>query len=507
MKNKSYQREKKSKRMINLLPAMFLLISLVLPGAASAIDDEISAAPNYNAETDVSSVLSETEAPEQVEETENGVDSGETTEETETGSESEEIIEETEPSEESGEPEAEPEEMLLQANDTPAVFSDSAEDINYIIVEKRFVGLPEDKIPASFQISVSSDRDVYILNKDNTTGKREVDGTVIWTWKIIGAGIGTYSVSESNESSDGYSVTKSGEGTVEVKAANMAVAVPVHETTCSHTNWPVRVDGDSNVLFAATLTQGGIAVISKEPLSASQRAAVSSAVLRINGPWKTPVYFYSLREQLQNGKGFELNGATIIYDASAEEIVIGQTRNWQHVATLKYSLSDASNPEIALINTYERDRTNVTVSKSVSGALGDRNKSFDFTVSVKLGEDDAIFKINGTQYTGKAQFSLKHSESVILEDVPVGAAVTVSENDYSRMNYAASYSIDGQSSVGGRTAVLESVGANGNTAAFTNTKDFAPDTGVMQDVLPYALLLGMTAAGTFVAVFRRRKAG
>ena len=394
-------------------------------------------------------------------------------------------------------------EPLFVAGNTSPLLSDSAEDKNYIVVEKRFIGLDEGLIPASFRITVSSDSAAYTLDRSNISGEREEDGEIIWRWKITGVGTGVYRVSESGENVENYYVKKRGDGVVEVRAADIKVHVPTHETTCSHTNWPVSVDGDSNVMFAATLTQGGVAVLSKYPLSASQRAAVSDAVLQIRGPWKKPVYFYSIEEQVQNGTGFELNGATITYDSAKEQVVIGRTKNWQHVATVVYSIEEADDPEIELVNSYARAAADVTVTKKVEGDFGDREKNFDFSVTVKLNGADADFLIDGTQYTGGARFSLCHGESAVLTNVPIGAEVSVTEDDYSQSGYAVSCSADGQVSAG-RVAEITQVSADGSHVLFVNTKYAVPDTGVTLDSLPYVLLLGITAV-SWVSLRRREK--
>lgn len=159
----------------------------------------------------------------------------------------------------------------LETQDAPSPLADSSEDLNYILIEKQFSGLPAELIPDGFQVTVTSEPGrVYQLRPEDTISRTtDADGHVIWRWKLNGVGMGRYTVSESGEAVENYTVISSGAGTVEVKAAEMAVSVPFHETTCSHTNWPVKVDGDSNVLFAATLTQGGVAVISRSSLSAS----------------------------------------------------------------------------------------------------------------------------------------------------------------------------------------------------------------------------------------------
>ena len=380
-----------------------------------------------------------------------------------------------------------------------------AEDPNFILVEKTFSGLPEALIPEGFQVTVTSPTGTTALDRENTVSRfSDEDGNAVWRWKITGVGTGTYSVTESGEEVENYTVTKSGEGTAEVRPSDMTVLIPVHETTCSHKNWPVKVDGDDNILFAATLTQGGVAVISRSPLSASQRAAVSQAVLKINGPWKTPVYFYSIEEQIQNGVGFELNGATITYDKAKEEVIIGRTRNWQHVATLRYSLSEAENPEIALKNTYVPSTAKVVIQKTVAGNMADREKRFSFSVSVRKDGADSSFTVDGTPYTGSMAFTLKDGESMIVEDIPVGAEFTVTEEDYAGYGYRTSVKIDQNGAESGRTAFLPITAKEDHTILFTNCKEAVPDTGVRLDS-PLCLLLP-AAAGIFLLCRRRRNA-
>ena len=395
--------------------------------------------------------------------------------------------------------------FLLMSLYTPA-FAEYAdhEDPNYIVVEKRFTGIAPEQIPEEFRISVSSEGGAeYTLDGGNTAEKQlGEDGSVIWRWKLVGVGIGTYHVSESGEEVQNYSVIKSGEGIAEVKAADFAVSVLKHETTCSHTNWPVAVDGDSNVLFAATLTQGGVAVISKTPLSASQRAAVSKAVLKINGPWKNPVYFYSIEEQMQSSAGFELNRASITYDPSAGEVIISSTSSWQHVAAVGFSVSEASNPEISLSNTYQRSTVEITVGKTVTGSMGDTEKSFDFTVTVTNGDTYPPFELGGTEYTGSAAFSLMHGEEITL-NIPAGASVTVSEREYRDRGYFTSYSLDGADTVPGSSVTILSVEPDGHRIVFTNSKDAVPDTGVFTDTLPYILILCICVCGGTLAVLCR----
>lgn len=157
----------------------------------------------------------------------------------------------------------------------------------------------------------------------------------------------------------------------------------------------------------------------------------------------------------------------------------------------------------------------VTVSKTVTGALGDKAKEFSFNLTVK---DDS----NGNEITGemKAQkgsaeeftiksgntFTLKNGENIVFTNVPTGAIVTVTENDYTGTNggYTTSYVIDNGSSAQGREATLGSIDSNNHTIAFTNSKDVTPDTGITLHSMPYLLVLAGVLVGG-MAWMRRRK--
>lgn len=409
-----------------------------------------------------------------------------------TSSLDEEGIEEEEPLESA--------DLLLQKSVSVLQSESAEEDPNFIVVEKKFVGIKKDQIPDNFQITVASGTAEYVLTKNTDSWTETVgeDGTVTWRWKVTGVGTGIYTVSEQNENISDYNVVKTGEGSVEVKAAEIGIRVKNHETTCSHTNWPVKIEGDQNVLFAATLTQGGVAVISKESLPASQRAAVAEEVTKINGPWKNPVYFYSIAEQNQSGQGFELNGATITYDADSGEVIIGNTSNWQHVATLGYSISQASNPEISITNTYTPSTRDITIKKVVTGGLGDVQKDFNFTYSYT--------NASGVK-TGS--FTLKNDGTYTIAGIPVSGELTLTETNAEGYVTTAQYGASTVSVSGNKENAVKSmaitINKDDNMITVTNHKEAIPDTGVYMDSLPYILIFALVIAGTAVLIVRKCK--
>ena len=156
----------------------------------------------------------------------------------------------------------------------------------------------------------------------------------------------------------------------------------------------------------------------------------------------------------------------------------------------------------------------VTVSKTVTGALGDKAKEFSFTLNVTDSAGNAITggikaKKGSNEETPSIdngyQFTLKNGENIVFTNVPTGATVTVTENDYTGTNgYTTSYVVDNGQSTGGLEAKLENISAGNHTIAFTNSKDVTPDTGITLHSMPYLLVLAGVLVGG-MAWMRRRK--
>lgn len=155
--------------------------------------------------------------------------------------------------------------------------------------------------------------------------------------------------------------------------------------------------------------------------------------------------------------------------------------------------------------------TTVNIKKIVTGNMGDKSKAFHFKVSVVNGNINLPFNIGATQYSGSADTTLSDNQTTMVTKVPVGATVTITENDYSGSRYTTSYTIGGSDSTIGNTAEISNIqqlNEDENTAhevTFTNNKDAIPDTGLDLNTTPYILALGIVAAGAGVLLFRRRK--
>lgn len=141
--------------------------------------------------------------------------------------------------------------------------------------------------------------------------------------------------------------------------------------------------------------------------------------------------------------------------------------------------------------------------------MGDKSKAFHFKVSAVNESINLPFNIGGTLYEGPADITLSDNQTTMLTKVPVGATVTITEDDYSSSRYKTSYTINNSVSVEGRIATISDIQQlNKNTAhevTFTNNKEAIPDTGLDLNTTPYILALGIVAAGAGVLLFRRRK--
>ena len=153
-------------------------------------------------------------------------------------------------------------------------------------------------------------------------------------------------------------------------------------------------------------------------------------------------------------------------------------------------------------NTYEAGE--LDVSKTVTGNLGDKNKYFEFKVTL-TGEEGKTYRdsyaVTGGSNTAnpstikigeETTFLLKHGETIHIENLPYGVTYTVTETA------AEGYTTE-------KTGADGTISAADQTAAFTNNKAGSIDTGVVLNNMPYILVLAVLAAGVAVFIIRKRR--
>ena len=195
---------------------------------------------------------------------------------------------------------------------------------------------------------------------------------------------------------------------------------------------------------------------------------------------------------------------------------------------------------------YTKKTSNVTITKEVTGLLGDTNKGFTFNVSIKKNGADCtgVTAKKGDQTVSLNSFTLKHNETVTLENVPIGATITVTE-----VTPGAHYKVsatgqngekDGSSDVaftyvavantaaasdadeadlmllsmdedtavdadGDAVAYEAGTGVGNNQIIVTNHCGLIPDTGVLLDTLPYIVILAVVAGGVALLMLRKHR--
>ena len=222
--------------------------------------------------------------------------------------------------------------------------------------------------------------------------------------------------------------------------------------------------------------------------------------------------------------------------------------NWPYKVSENELTNNGGDRVVNFYAHYKKATSNVTITKQVTGLLGDTNKEFAFNVSIKQNGADCTgvtANKNGAAVSLNDGFTLKHGETVTLKNVPIGATITVTEvkpgehykvsaTGYGEQNGSDSgnvtftyvavantatggdaneanlmlLSVDEDTAVGDDgEAVAYDTGAEvtNNQITVINRCDLMPDTGVLLDTLPYLVILAVVAGGGILLMLRKRR--
>lgn len=196
---------------------------------------------------------------------------------------------------------------------------------------------------------------------------------------------------------------------------------------------------------------------------------------------------------------------------------------------------------------YKKATSNVTITKQVTGLLGDTNKEFAFNVSITQNNaacTGVTAKKGDQTVSDLTNFTLKHNETVTLENVPIGATITVTEvtpgehynvsatghngEKNGGNNVTFTYVAVANTATAGNADEAElmllsmdedtAVDADGDAVAYdsgievdnnqiivTNHCGLLPDTGVLLDTLPYIVILAVVAGGGILLMLRKHR--
>ena len=173
---------------------------------------------------------------------------------------------------------------------------------------------------------------------------------------------------------------------------------------------------------------------------------------------------------------------------------------------------------------YEPISTSVTITKTVTGLLGDHNGEFGFTVSFAKGTDTANIQATksgaSTAVNNWRSFTLKDGETITFTGVPIGAVMTVTENAPGK-HYTVEATGQSDSKSGEKDAsftykivaadaaatdtTTDPVTVANNAITITNDAKLTPDAGVILDTLPYIVILAVVVGGGVMLFLRKRR--
>ena len=196
---------------------------------------------------------------------------------------------------------------------------------------------------------------------------------------------------------------------------------------------------------------------------------------------------------------------------------------------------------------YKKATSNVTITKQVTGLLGDTNKEFAFNVSITQNNaacTGVTAKKGDQTVSDLTNFTLKHNETVTLENVPIGATIKVTEDTPGEHYTVSATGQNDKQNGSGKVAFTYVAVANTATASDTDEADLMllsmdegtavdadgdavayddgttvdnnqiivtnhcgliPDTGVLLDTLPYIVILAVVAGGVALLMLRKRR--
>ena len=161
---------------------------------------------------------------------------------------------------------------------------------------------------------------------------------------------------------------------------------------------------------------------------------------------------------------------------------------------------------------YVPASANLTVTKTVTGKLGDTNKAFTFQILDASGNPVTLTtgnyefsNTNGALLNDgtNGEFTLKDGASITFKNLPSGEYKIV-EEDYTGEKYETSYVVDSGTSTDGQEATV-TIGTDAKQINFTNHRTLEPDLGVLLDTLPYIVILAVVAGGVALLMLRKRR--
>lgn len=261
----------------------------------------------------------------------------------------------------------------------------------------------------------------------------------------------------------------------------------------------------------------------------TQKYATKSVTVNLQGVTfnKPGIYRYVITETATSQDGITNDTNTtrtldvhVAYAAGSETEL--KVTSYALYLTAPATVEDFANTGKAngFTNTYTTH--NLTLKKQVTGNQGDRNKYFEFTVSITNAVADTVYDVAcpspdgdsrnedeltvGKDGTVTATYYLKDDQSITIKGLTGGTYYTITETDYDEDGYATSYVIDSNGRVDGTATGSQQMGTDSHEVVFTNHKEGIVPTGILIETGPYILMGAVVIIGlvALLATSRRR---
>lgn len=235
-----------------------------------------------------------------------------------------------------------------------------------------------------------------------------------------------------------------------------------------------------------------------------------SAVLDVSKFMAPGIYRYKITQQKPALDGLNVTNGALFLDVYVENNGTGYVVKG---CTLSAEAGSGKKTD-GFVNDYATHK--LTIKKIVAGNQGDKNKDFQFTVSLSgaTGETYKYVKVkkDGTSTSGDVANSgstvsvnLRDGDYIIFYGLSSEDTYAVTEGDYKKEGYETSYKIgETGNETKSNTISAKGIGTSDITVTFTNTKEATVPTDVIRTVVPYAAIVAF-AAVMGVVFFRPRR--
>lgn len=171
--------------------------------------------------------------------------------------------------------------------------------------------------------------------------------------------------------------------------------------------------------------------------------------------------------------------------------------------------------------TNEYATNNLTLKKQVTGNQGDRDKYFEFTVSISNAVAGTVYNVDLTRAdpspnvdgetktnqgtltatggTLTATYYLKDDQKIVIKGLTQGTDYNITEVSYSADGYATTNTVDSAPSQEGHTTGTKDMGNRDHEVVFTNNKEGTVPTGILLETGPF-ILLGAVVLAALIAL-------